>query len=60
MGFLSSNVPVSDLSPVVTIFKADNINEAFDIATKQTSTLSAYEGALLMYNTLVTNYKVNK
>lgn len=60
MGFLSSNVPVSDLSPVVTIFKADNINEAFSIATKQESTLSAYEGALLMYNTLVSNYKVNK
>ena len=57
---ISSYTPSTELQPVTTIFKATNFKEAFDIASKQSSTLSAYEGALLMYNTLVSNYKVKE
>lgn len=57
---ISSYTPSTELQPVTTIFKATNFKEAFDIASKQGSTLSAYEGALLMYNTLVSNYKVKE
>jgi len=46
------------LQPVTTIFKADNYKHAFDIAERQRKTLTAYEGALLMYNTLVANNKI--
>jgi predicted DNA-binding protein YlxM (UPF0122 family) len=50
--------PPTFLQPVTTIFKADNYRQAFDIAERQGKTLTAYEGALLMYNTLVANNKI--
>lgn len=46
------------LQPVTTIFKADDYRQAFDITERQGKTLTAYEGALLMYNTLVANNKI--
>ena len=51
-------LPPSYLQPITTIFKADNYLEAFDITKRQGTTLSAYEGALLMYNTLVAKTKI--
>ena len=48
----------AQLTAITTIFKADNIEHAFDIARKQGNTLTAEEVATLMYNTIVTNYNV--
>lgn len=48
------------LKPITTIFKANDYQQAFDIAEKQEHTLTAYEGALLMYNTIVANNKITK
>ena len=58
MRLFNSTYAPSYLQPVTTIFKADNYGEAFDIAQRQRKTLTAYEGALLMYNTLVANNKI--
>lgn len=46
--------------PVTTIFKGKNIDDAFDIARLQDTSLSAYDGALLMYNTIVSEHKIKK
>ena len=46
------------LEPVTTVFKADDYRQAFNITERQGKTLTAYEGALLMYNTLVANNKI--
>lgn len=46
--------------PVTTIFKGKNIDDAFDIARLQDANLSAYDGALLMYNTIVSEHKIKK
>ena len=56
-GYINS-MPKKPLKAITTIFKADNIEHAFDIARKQGNTLTAEEVATLMYNTIVTNYKV--
>lgn len=58
MQLFNNTAPPSYLQPVTTIFKADNYRQAFDIAERQGTTLTAYEGALLMYNTLVANNKI--
>lgn len=58
MKLFNGTKPATFLQPVTTIFKADNYRQAFDIAERQGGTLSAYEGALLMYNTLVANNKI--
>lgn len=52
------SLPKQPLTAITTIFKADNIEHAFDIARKQGNTLTAEEVATLMYNTIVTNYNV--
>lgn len=39
--------------PVETIFYADTIEQAFDVVSEKSLPLSAYDGALLMYNTIV-------
>lgn len=54
----SNSVPKGNLQPVTTIFKAHTIENAFNIAKQQHSTLTPYEGALLMYNTIVSKYNV--
>lgn len=44
--------------PIQTVFYADSIEEAFDVVTKDNVPLTAYDGALLMYNTIVKLYKI--
>ena len=56
-GYISS-MPKQPLKAITTVFKADDIQHAFDIARKQGNTLTAEEVATLMYNTIVTNYDV--
>lgn len=56
-GYINS-MPKQPLKAITTVFKADNIEHAFDIARKQGSSLTAEEVATLMYNTIVTNYNV--
>lgn len=58
MQLYKNALPPSYLQPITTIFKADNYLQAFDITKRQSSTLTAYEGALLMYNTLVAKSKI--
>lgn len=58
MAIINNDTPPTYLQPVTTIFKADDTSHAFDIATRQAKTLTAYEGALLMYNTIVSNNKI--
>jgi predicted DNA-binding protein YlxM (UPF0122 family) len=58
MTLFDGTSPPKYLQPVTTIFKADDYRQAFDITERQGKTLTAYEGALLMYNTLVANNKI--
>ena len=58
MNLFNNNMPPTYLQPVTTIFKADDYRQAFDITERQGKTLTAYEGALLMYNTIVANNKI--
>ena len=58
MTLFNGTKPPTFLEPVTTIFKADDYRQAFDITERQGKTLTAYEGALLMYNTLVANNKI--
>jgi|13_taG_2_1085334.scaffolds.fasta_scaffold182932_2 predicted transcriptional regulator len=58
MQLFSATLGPTYLQPVTTIFKADDYRQAFDIAERQGKTLTAYEGALLMYNTIVANNKI--
>jgi DNA-directed RNA polymerase specialized sigma subunit len=60
MTLLNNENNVKYLEPVTTIFKVDDYKKAFEITKKQDSTLSAYEGALLMYNTIVANHNIIK
>tara|TARA_B110000208_G_scaffold175995_1_gene222013 strand:+ start:51 stop:413 length:363 start_codon:yes stop_codon:yes gene_type:complete len=43
---------VEDKKVIDSKFTAKDISDAFDICIKQDGTLSAYEGALLMFNTI--------
>ena len=52
------SLPKQPLKAITTVFKADDIEHAFDIARKQGAALTAEEVATLMYNTIVTNYNV--
>ena len=56
--YYTVTLPKQPLKAITTIFKADDIQHAFDIAKKQGNTLTAEEVATLMYNTIVTNYNV--
>lgn len=56
--YFTMSLPKQPLKAITTVFKADDIEHAFDIARKQGNSLSAEEVATLMYNTIVTNYKV--
>lgn len=58
MTLFNGTKPPTFLQPVTTIFKAEDYRQAFDITERQGKTLTAYEGALLMYNTLVANNKI--
>jgi predicted DNA-binding protein YlxM (UPF0122 family) len=58
MTLFNGTKPPTYLLPVTTVFKADDYRQAFDITERQGKTLTAYEGALLMYNTLVANNKI--
>jgi predicted DNA-binding protein YlxM (UPF0122 family) len=58
MNLFNNTMPPTFLQPVTTVFKADNYRQAFDITERQGKTLTAYEGALLMYNTIVANNKI--
>ena len=44
------------LEPIPTVFSTDSPDKVFTIAKEQRETLTAYDGALLMYNTLVKQY----
>jgi hypothetical protein len=44
--------------PIETIFYADDIEQAFDAVSSLKGQLTAYDGALLMYNTIVKLYKI--
>ena len=44
------------LEPIPTVFSTDSPDKVFTIAKEQRDTLTAYDGALLMYNTLVKQY----
>ena len=48
---------VEDKKVIDNKFTAKDITDAFDICVKQDGTLSAYEGALLMFNTIDTLIK---
>jgi len=56
--YFNVSMPKPQLKAITTVFRADNIEHAFDIARKQGNTLTAEEVATLMYNTIVTNYNV--
>ena len=44
--------------PIETVFYAESIEAAFDVVSQSSLPLSAYDGALLMYNTIVKLHKI--